>query len=189
MTFLEWAKKAYQTAVGWLKRKFGRVEFKVVVAMDSKAGIGLGNGLPWAHFTEDMEHFKYLTLKDRVVLMGQRTADSIPVGLPGRTCIIVSSKGVGHNVASNLEQGLNLAAYHAKTGVVWIIGGARLWEQCFTQGVVSEVWVTRILDTFDADTSFPWTAMCGRNWTIADSEIMAYRDDRPYAHLTTYRRE
>jgi dihydrofolate reductase len=59
-----------------------------VVATARKRVIGKDNKLPW-HFSEDLKHFKKLTLGSTVI-MGRKTFESIGRPLPGRMNFVLS---------------------------------------------------------------------------------------------------
>src|SRR5687768_719569 len=61
-----------------------------LVAMARNRVIGKDNALPW-HLPPDLKHFKALTM-GHPMIMGRKTYESIGKPLPGRTCIIVTSR-------------------------------------------------------------------------------------------------
>lgn len=63
---------------------------KAILAIDSKNGLGIGNGLAWS-IPEEMAHFREIT-KDKTVLMGRNTYLSFPKPLKGRTHVVFSSE-------------------------------------------------------------------------------------------------
>ncbi len=73
--------------------------FDIILACDSKRGIGINGGIPWDQHTEDMIRFKKITTGEKLnyfnsVIMGRKTWDSLPIGskpLPGRTNWIMTS--------------------------------------------------------------------------------------------------
>lgn len=76
--------------------------FKIIVAFDSKRGIGLNNQIPWK-LSDDLKHFKEITTKVpkdsyykyiNMVVMGRKTWDSLPPQykpLPNRLNVILSN--------------------------------------------------------------------------------------------------
>ena len=63
-----------------------------IAAVDREWAIGY-NGELLAHISEDMKRFKELT-KDKVVVMGRKTWESLPTKpLPSRTNIVVTHYG------------------------------------------------------------------------------------------------
>lgn len=63
---------------------------KAVFASGKKGEFGKGNTMPWPRNSRDMKNFKSLT-HNTFTVMGKSTANSIPLPLPYRVPIIVSS--------------------------------------------------------------------------------------------------
>jgi dihydrofolate reductase len=78
-----------------------RVTTSLIVAAAANDVIGAGGALPW-HLPEDMRRFRRLTAGHAVVL-GRVTHESIVArlgrALPGRTSVVVSSRGVAGGAA------------------------------------------------------------------------------------------
>ena len=125
--------------------------FKLIVACDSKRGIGLNGGIPWK-LTDDMKMFKQLTTtvpEDpyykfiNMVVMGRKTWDSLPEKykpLPGRLNVILSNKSSDElqippdtndlvRVISDFEQihDCNLVN-NRKIHDIFVIGGSSLYN-------------------------------------------------------------
>lgn len=122
----------------------------MIVAMDSKGGIGIGNDLPWK-LQQDMRLFRDVT-KGTTVCMGRKTWDSIPARfrpLPDRLNVVLTTKGFHSLGAPNVnsvvdaEDIMEVLAL-AQSQEVWIIGGANVYNQFF--GYLDYAVVTRILD-------------------------------------------
>ena len=116
--------------------------------------IGRDGTMPW-HLPEDLQHFKERTLGHPVV-MGRRTWESFPARfrpLPGRTNIVVSRtldadptagdavRADGAVVAADFGAGLRAAAEADGLDLVWVIGGATLYEQALDVATLAEVTV------------------------------------------------
>lgn len=128
--------------------------------------IGRDGTMPW-HLPEDLAHFKARTL-GHPVIMGRRTWESFPAGfrpLPGRTNIVVSrtltalaEDGPDGRTAGAVvvpDFGAALAAADEADGLdlVWIIGGASLYEQALDVATLAEV---TVIDTeAEGDTHAP----------------------------------
>ena len=74
------------------------IPFNIIVAVDSKNGIGKKGNLPWS-FSADMKRFKEITSttkdksKQNAVVMGRKTWNSIPEKfrpLPGRLNLVLT---------------------------------------------------------------------------------------------------
>ena len=128
--------------------------------------IGRDGTMPW-HLPEDLAHFKARTL-GHPVIMGRRTWESFPARfrpLPGRTNIVVSrtltalaEDGPDGRTAGAVvvpDFGAALAAADEADGLdlVWVIGGATLYEQALDVATLAEV---TVIDTdADGDTHAP----------------------------------
>ena len=129
----------------------------MIVAMDSKGGIGIGNDLPWK-LQQDMRLFRDMT-KGRVVCMGRKTWDSIPDRfrpLPDRMNVVLTTKGFFSLGAPNVDsvtdaEDIMEVLALAQSQEVWIIGGANVYNQFF--GYLDYAVVTHIVDQdYNCDT-------------------------------------
>jgi len=150
---------------------------KAIVAVDINWGIGKDNQLLY-HIKEDMKRFKDLTM-NKVVVMGRKTFESLPdkKPLPYRVNIVMSKdttyKADGAIVVHSIEE-LNdkISIYDADD--VFIIGGGKIYEEFITK--CSDVYVTVVTRSFNADTFFP-------NLNVMDEFILV--DDEVF-HATGY---
>jgi dihydrofolate reductase len=124
----------------------------LVVAVAANGIIGAGGKLPW-HLSEDLKHFKRVTL-GHPVIMGRRTWESLPGALPGRENIVVTRQAgyaaPGAALASSLEAALALCAGEP---VVCVIGGEQLFAESLP--LAAGLVMTEIQRDFAGDTSFP----------------------------------
>jgi dihydrofolate reductase len=158
----------------------------LIVAASANDVIGSGGALPW-HLPEDLRRFRRLTAGHAVVL-GRVTHESIVARLgrplPGRTSVVVSSRGPGpaHPEvvwAGSLDEALAAAA--GRGPEVFVLGGASVYEQALPR--VNRVYLTRVHREVAGDTSMP------PGW-LAGFTLVA-RDDRPghgYSFLEYERR-
>lgn len=65
-----------------LKELLGDIRLSAIVAMDEAGGIGKNGEIPW-RLPSDMRHFAEYTT-DKSLIMGRRTAESLPSGMLGR---------------------------------------------------------------------------------------------------------
>jgi dihydrofolate reductase len=108
----------------------------MIVAMDSKGGIGVNNELPW-RIQQDMKLFREMT-KSSVVCMGRKTWESIPAKfrpLPDRLNVVLTTKGFG-SLGTNAKNVIDAedimeVLAMAQTQEVWVIGGANVYEQFY----------------------------------------------------------
>lgn len=128
----------------------------LIVAVDKNWAIGLKNKL-LVSIPEDMKFFRTETI-GKVVVMGRKTLESFPNGLPlkNRTNIVLTAnegydaKGalIFHSVEAVLEE---LKKYPSQD--IYIIGGATIYEQFLPYCRVAHV--TKIDYAYEADTYFP----------------------------------
>lgn len=104
---------------------------KVIVAMTPSGIIGLDGAMPW-HYPADMKRFKRLTMGG-VVVMGRKTWLTLPKGLPGRRCIVVSrdfplaDSAPDCDVFPNLDHALQ-SAHDGPPRQVWVCGGEAIYR-------------------------------------------------------------
>ncbi len=126
----------------------------IIVAMDEKRGIGLGNRLPW-HLSADLKRFKALTTRHHVIL-GRKTFESIGRLLPGRVMIIVTRQPNYHPsgciVARSLQEALELAAARGEEEV-FVIGGGAIFAEALKKA--DKIYLTVVHTRVEADTFFP----------------------------------
>lgn len=134
----------------------------LIVAMDKNGLIGADGIIPW-HYFEDMKWFKEQT-KDSICVMGRKTWDSIPGGLPGRVGYILTSNP--KNVSMNNNY-LSATSFQLKSQIMqwihhydvhfnkdtYIIGGAQIYKEFLD--VADRLLITHIDKEFKGDTYFP----------------------------------
>lgn len=118
----------------------------VVIGAVSQSGVYASDtlGMPWRS-QHDLSNFRLQTLGNTVV-MGRKTWESLPKEkrpLDGRENIVVSS---GMEEVGNVRavRSLREALARARGPQVFIIGGARLWHEALTQGIVDSALITVI---------------------------------------------
>ena len=141
--------------------------------------IGRDGAMAW-HVPEDLEHFKRLTV-GHPVIMGRATYDSLGEQyrpLKGRRNIVVTRSGrsfPGCETAASLEEACTLAG----EGLVWIMGGAQIYEVAIP--MLDGVVVTDIdIDVPGADAFAPPLP----NWT-SDWELIGADPDRGWQTSST----
>jgi dihydrofolate reductase len=124
----------------------------MIVAAGLNNEIGKDNQLLW-HLPDDFKWFKKQTMGYPVV-MGRKTFESIGKPLPGRLNIVLSKTATqieGVEVFTNFEDTLKIIP--ASLDKVFVIGGGSLYNQLLP--ACSEVYMTRVMSSFEADTFFP----------------------------------
>ncbi|MBI44958.1 MAG: dihydrofolate reductase [Candidatus Marinimicrobia bacterium] len=105
------------------------MDIHLIWAQDKYGGIGKNGKLPW-HISEDLKHFKTLTLNSTIV-MGRKTWDSLPIKpLPNRTNIILSKTQQNKNTYNSFEQCFNKLK-EQNTKKIFVIGGRTIYKLFF----------------------------------------------------------
>ncbi|MEM1243697.1 MAG: dihydrofolate reductase [Pseudomonadota bacterium] len=146
----------------------------IIVAMTENHVIGKDNKMPW-HLPADLRHFKQLTWGHSVI-MGRKTFQSIGKALPGRENIVITKQASFQAkdiiLAHNTETAITLATHQQK----FIIGGAEIFKQVFSQ--VSRIYLTLIHSKLEGDCFFPefdWNA-----WNIVKKDPHAADANNAY---------
>ncbi|MFH0820077.1 MAG: dihydrofolate reductase [bacterium] len=126
----------------------------IIVSIAKNRAIGKDNQLLW-QIPEDLKHFKKIT-SGHVVLMGQKTYESIGKPLPNRTNVVISDdysfNPRGVVVTRSFEEGLNKAREIEKEEI-FIIGGGSIYRQFLP--MTDKLYLTVVEGDYDADTFFP----------------------------------
>ena len=145
------------------------ISFSIIVAVDSKLGIGKNGGLPW-HLPADLKHFKEITTRgtsserQNAVVMGRKTWESIPEKfrpLANRLNVVISRQdylavpeGVVH--VKSLSEALNfLSVQVSEICGIFVIGGAQIFSQAVVHPACEKIYLTRIEHEYECDTFFP----------------------------------
>ena len=153
---------------------------KLIAAVDRNWGIGRAGKL-LIRIPEDMRHFREMTV-GKTVLMGRRTLESFPNGLPlkQRTNIVLTAKpdydGKGALVVHSLPEMLEEAAKYPG-GDVFCIGGETLYRQLLPY--CDEAFVTKIDYAYEADA---WLQDLDRDpeWILSEEGEEQTYFDIPY---------
>jgi len=115
----------------------------MIIATSQNGVIGQGNSMPW-HYPEDLKWFKEMTLGG-VLIMGRKTFESLPKGLPGREIIVLSQSGKPYpNCVPTLHDAFYLASTRWPSRPTWIAGGAQIYRAALDQRLVSWIFLTEI---------------------------------------------
>lgn len=123
----------------------------IIVATDSKLGIGINNALPW-HLPEDLAHFK-CTTSGHTIIMGRKTFDSIGRPLPNRRNIVVTRNRDWQHAGVEAVASLEEARSSLNNEMAFVIGGADIYRQALP--LASQLIVTEIQAEFPCDAFFP----------------------------------
>lgn len=151
----------------------------VIAAIDEKGGIGRGGSIPW-RCPADLKRFRGLTM-GRAVIVGRRTWESIPGGLPGRAVIVLSRSlprdAGGRTFLLCPGHSLLLPAAAKAPAEVFAIGGSEVYALALP--FASRILLTRVQGDWGCDAFFPKVAWAG--WRLASSENFPDNPGLPHA--------
>ena len=134
--------------------KMNNPKISLICAIAENRAIGKNNQLLW-HIPEDFKYFKEKTI-GHVIIMGQKTYESIGKPLPNRTTVVLS------NDQNFNEDGVVLArtfeevfqkARELEKDEVFICGGGSVYAQ--TIDLADKLYLTVVEGKFEADVFFP----------------------------------
>ena len=155
----------------------------IIAAMaEPSRAIGLRGGLPW-RLPADMARFKRLTL-GHTLIMGRITWEPLSSrGLPGRRIIVLSRTGLLSGkqieVASSLNEALELAGRNPAETETLIAGGSQVYRAALVQEVVDRMYLTLVHAQLEADTFFPPYEQAA--WEVTAAEPRPADAENPYA--------
>lgn len=138
------------------------MKISMIVAMDENGAIGYNNTIPW-RLREDMRYFKQFT-RNKVVLMGRNTAQSIGKALPNRYNIVLSTNDlyeppedmvkVANTTEAIVEARAAIAANPELEDELVVLGGCEVYSVMLplTETIVATLVKARIKR---ADTHWP----------------------------------
>lgn len=162
------------------------MKFSLIVAMGKHREIGKNNDLLW-HLPRDMKFFKETTTGNTVV-MGRKSWESIPEKfrpLPNRKNIVITRnpdyKAEGATVITHLNE---LSQYVNEEDKCFITGGAQIYQLALEKGLIHEMYITQVDESFDADTFFPFV-----NWdNWEEEEILRHEKDEKHPYSFTIKK-
>jgi dihydrofolate reductase len=152
----------------------------IIVAADSKNGIGIQNTLPW-HLSDDLKRFRAITT-GHTIIMGRNTWFSLPKRpLPDRRSVVLTPDPLGEEGATEigaLEDVFDICKNDSEN---FIIGGESMYRQFLP--FVSKIYLTRVSGNFDTDTFFP--ELSSQEWQlIEESDLLTdSKSDIEYKYL------
>ncbi len=160
----------------------------LVVARATNGVIGRDGGLPW-HLSEDLKHFKRLTI-GKPVIMGRKTFESIGKPLPGRHNIVVTRqpdwRANGVTPAPNLAEAVVAAGLDPRTRApeIMVIGGGEIYAQALP--LAGRIQLTEVHAEVAGDTRFP--ALDPAQWRETARVDHAAADGQPAFSFVTLER-
>jgi dihydrofolate reductase len=154
----------------------------LIYARSENRCIGRDGDLPW-RLPDDFRHFKRTTM-GHPIIMGRRTFEDHNTALPGRTNIVLTSRGDFAPADVIVRRGLDdaLAPYRDTDEQVFIAGGARLYAAAFPHA--HRVYETVVHANVEGDTHLPPFDFTGWKDTVLEHHPA---DDR-HTHAFTITR-
>ena len=165
---------------------------EIVIAYDSKRGIGRDNQIPW-RLPPDLRRFKAITLSNplshtNAVIMGRRTFDSLPPRfrpLPNRLNIVLSRQHQlrleGALVTADLDSALTLAKASLTKPRFFVIGGAMAIKSALMHPLTGRVFATAIRGNFNCDTFLP---PLDTDWLESERSALLQHHNIQYEFIT-----
>ena len=150
---------------------------KAIVAVDKNWAIGKGNDL-LVRIPMDQKFFRQET-SGHVVVMGRKTLESFPGGLPlkNRTNIVLTRKENydGHGaIVVHTEEALLEELKKYEDDDIYVVGGGQIYEMLLPY--CNLIHVTKIDFSYEADTYFPNLDEMPEWEVTAESERQTYFD-------------
>ena len=133
------------------------LKLNLIVCINQKNAIGKGNDLLY-HISNDFQNFKRLT-SGNVVVMGDRTLESLPGGkpLPNRVNVVLSLdpnyKADNVIVLNDIDEVKQLTMFNNKE--IFIMGGATIYKLFVERDLVDTMYITEVKDNTEGDAYFP----------------------------------
>lgn len=127
--------------------------WNMIAAADEKWGIGKDNRL-LVQIPADMRRFRDLTL-GRTVVMGRRTLESLPNGMPlyGRENVVLGSRQPAVKNIVVKKDIDSLRRYLNEKDEVYVMGGESIYRQLLPY--CDRAYITKIKHVYDADAYMP----------------------------------
>jgi len=130
-----------------------------IAAVDEDGGLARDGQLPW-HAPSDLKRFSRLTTGEgrNAVLMGRLTWESLEPRyrpLPKRRNIVLTRQDLdldGAQVVHSWEEALSAAE---GCDTLWVVGGAQLYAEGLSRGLIDTVELTRISGRYGCDLFWP----------------------------------
>lgn len=136
------------------------MKIALIVATGKNREIGKDNDLIW-HLPKDMKFFKETTV-GHIVLMGRKNWESIPTKyrpLVNRENIVLTRnsayKTEGAAVFNDFDKAITTYSSKSEERTFFIIGGAEIYKLALEKGIIDEMYITHIEQSFEADAFFP----------------------------------
>lgn len=156
---------------------------KAIVAVDKDWGIGKDGNL-LVKISEDMKRFKNITYNNAVI-MGRKTMESLGYEpLPHRLNIVLTRNYElyypGFIYAHNKKELMGYLNYHNIMDKSFVIGGGEIYKLLLPE--CSSVIVTKINESFNADTYFPNLDNM-KEWYKGFTDVLHYENGIRFTYI------
>ncbi len=138
-------------------------KFKIITCANTDFVIG-NEGKLLYHIPNDLKNFQRITI-DNVVIMGRKTFESLPNGVPlhHRINIIVTNDRnysvdasfTNVHIVHSIESARLLCEAYYSEMDWYIIGGGMLYNEVLELNLVDTIYITTVNDSSEGDTYFP----------------------------------
>jgi dihydrofolate reductase len=160
----------------------------MIYATSLSAVIGNNGDLPWPHMVADMKWFIQHT-KNKIVVMGRATWESLPKKLPNRINIVITNQELtGPDMLVKGTPGEVMQAIrdaYPNQDVV-IIGGANIYKTFYE--FAEQVHVTVVQDIYEGDTYFDMRGYLQQAYKLEYEVRVPGDDNQPDLLFETYSR-
>ena len=151
------------------------MKISIISAVSYNNVIGKDNKL-LCHLKDDLKRFKELT-KNNVIIMGQKTYESLPIKpLPKRYNIVITdNKDIsffGCEMAYSIDDAIYKSDNWSKDGEIFVIGGGSIYKQFFNYA--DKLYITKVHENFEGDTYFP--IINNKDWKLISEK--KYKKDK-----------
>jgi dihydrofolate reductase len=165
--------------------------YNIIACINTNLVLGKDGDLMY-HISDDLKTFKTITLNS-VVIMGRKTYESLPKGkLPNRHNIIITSdkeyKVDGAYIVHSIDECIELCETLFKGLELFVIGGAKIYQQFIERDIVDKMYITQVTDNKDGYTYFPNVLMDDKWRIFYQSQTMLDKKTNLKYFFTIYKR-
>lgn len=160
----------------------------MIYATCLSGAIGKGGDLPWPYMAADMKWFVQHT-KNKIVVMGRTTWESLPKKLPDRINIVVTNQditGPDMLVKGNpIDVLIQIQNAYPNQDIV-IIGGAKVYKDFYSYA--EQVHVTLVQEIYQGDAFFDMRRLMQQSYKLDYEVKIPGGDSQPDLLFETYSR-
>ena len=171
--------------------------FKIVACVNNVLALG-NEGKLLYRIPNDLANLKRMTINN-VVIMGRKTFESLPQGLPlpnriniiltrdESFCVDASLSNV--YIVHSIEDAYNLCEAQFSHMDWFVLGGESIYNQFIENDWADEMYITTVIDSSDGDAYFP-NVMLSSNWkVIYQSDTMRSRKEQLSYNFSIHKRK